>query len=63
MFFKHLTNYTHQLEQNPIQNLETPKSKKTLPKYLTLEQSNALLQSVDGEYPERDYCLLTLLLN
>lgn len=63
VFFRHLTEYTHQLEHNPVQNLDTPKSKKTLPKYLTLEQSIDLLQSVDGEYIQRDYCMLTLLLN
>ncbi len=62
-FFRYLTNYTHQLEVNPVLNLDTPKARKTLPKYLTLEQSIQLLQSVDGEYAERDYCMLTLLLN
>ena len=63
MFFRYLTDYAHQLEHNPIQNLETPKTKKSLPKYLTLDQSLALLDSVDGEFARRDYCMLTLLLN
>ena len=63
VFFRHLTNYTHQLEYNPVQNLDTPKIRKALPKYLTLEQSIALLQSVNGEFAQRDYCMLTLLLN
>ncbi|MDD3693343.1 MAG: tyrosine recombinase XerC [Oscillospiraceae bacterium] len=63
VFFRYLTNYTHQLEVNPVQNLDTPKARKTLPKYLTLEQSIQLLKSVDGEFAERDYCMLTLLLN
>lgn len=63
VFFRHLTNYTHQLDYNPVQNLETPKIRRTLPKYLTLEQSIALLQSADGEFAERDYCMLALLLN
>lgn len=63
MFFRYLTDYTHQLEYNPIQNLDTPKAKKALPKYLTLEQSMELLGSVKGEFYERDYCMLTLLLN
>ena len=65
-FFRYLTNYTHRLEYNPVENLDTPKTKKTLPKYLTLEQSIDLLKSVNEEpreFPERDYCMLTLLLN
>lgn len=63
MFFRYLTDHTHQLEVNPIQNLETPKIKKSLPKHLTLEQSIQLLDSVDGPFAKRDYCMLTLLLN
>ena len=63
MFFRHLTDHEHLLEHNPAQNLETPKAKKSLPKYLSLDQSKELLQSVNGEFAERDYCMLTLLLN
>nr|DAI53017.1 MAG TPA: SITE SPECIFIC RECOMBINASE XERD [Inoviridae sp.] len=63
MFFRYLTDKTHQLEHNPVQNLDTPKSKKSLPKYLSLEQSLELLTKVKGEFPERDYCMLVLLLN
>ncbi len=63
VFFRHLTEYTHQLEHNPIQNLDSPKLKKSLPKYLTIDQSRQLLDAVKGEFAERDYCMLTLLLN
>ena len=63
MFFRYLTDRTHQLEINPVQNLDTPKTKKSLPKYLTVDQSIELLQSVKGPYRERDYCMLTLFLN
>ncbi len=63
MFFRYLTDSRHLLETNPLQNLETPKTRKALPKYLSLEQSEELLESVDGEFAERDYCMLTLLLN
>lgn len=51
------------LEKNPFQELESPKLRKTLPKYLTLDQSKALLNAVDGKFRERDYCILTLFLN
>ncbi len=66
MFFRYLTDNTHQLEYNPLRAVDIPKTAKTLPKYLTLEQSKALLDAVaasGGEFPERDYCMLTLFLN
>ena len=63
MFFRYLTDMQHLLEVNPLQNLETPKTKKSLPKHLSLQQSEQLLQAVEGEFAERDYCMLTLLLN
>lgn len=62
-FFKYLTNKVNKLEVNPVEELETPKLKKALPKYLSLEQSLDLLSKVDGPYAERDYCILTLFLN
>ena len=46
-----------------MKELERPKEKKSLPKYLTLEQSIELLNAVDGKQKERDYCILTLFLN
>lgn len=62
-YFKYLTNKVTKLEKNPIEELETPKQKKSLPKYLTLEQCLELLADVNGPYAERDYCILTLFLN
>ncbi len=62
-FFNYLTHKVNKLEKNPAEQLNTPKKTKSLPKYLTLEQSIELLNSVDGEYKERDYCILTLFLN
>lgn len=63
MFFRYLTDYSHYLEHNPVKNLETPKPKKALPQYLSVEQSVALLNSVSGDFAERDYCILVLFLN
>ena len=62
-FFKYLTNKTGKLKVNPLVELENPKIKSSLPKYLSLEQSIELLNSVDGDFKERDYCILTLFLN
>ncbi len=62
-FYRYLTTKAHLLEENPVQDLDSPKLKKTLPRYLNLEESVNLLESVDGEHQERDYCILTLFLN
>lgn len=62
-FFSYLTNKKCLLPTNPAEELEVPKRKKSLPKFLTLEQSLELLDSVEGNYKERDYCILTLFLN
>lgn len=62
-YFNYLTVKKHYLDADPMSELEIPKSKKALPKYLTLEQSIELLNSVDGKFKERDYCILTLFLN
>ncbi|MBQ7134185.1 MAG: tyrosine recombinase XerC [Ruminococcus sp.] len=62
-FFDYLTVKKHLLDKDPVKELETPKRKKSLPKYLTLEQSIELLNAVDGKHKERDYCIITLFLN
>ena len=62
-FFKYLAVNTKQIDENPMQELESPKIKKSLPKYLTLEESLELLKSIDGKAKERDYCIITLFLN
>ena len=63
IFFKYLSVQTHQLDNNPAELLESPKVKQALPKHLTLEDSLELLNSVEGPYKERDYCILTLFFN
>ena len=62
-FYKYLTVRTKQLEENPVAELEYPKLRKSLPKYLTLDQSAALLQAVSGQNEKRDYAILMLFLN
>ena len=62
-FYKYLTVRTKQLEENPVADLEYPKLRKSLPKYLTLDQSAALLQAVSGQNEKRDYAILMLFLN
>ena len=65
-FFDYLVNKVELIDTNPVKQLDTPKRKKGLPKYLTLEQSMELLRSVvesTSEFKDRDYCILTLFLN
>ncbi len=62
-FYNYLTNKAHLIEQNPVKDMDSPKLMKTLPKYLTLDESVRLLDSVDGLNRERDYAILTLFLN
>jgi len=62
-FYKYLTVRTKQLLENPVAELEYPKLRKSLPKYLTLEQSASLLQAVSGQNEKRDYAILMLFLN
>lgn len=62
-FYKYLTVRTKLLDENPVADMEYPKLRKSLPKYLTLEQSAALLQAVSGPNEKRDYAILMLFLN
>lgn len=62
-FYKYLTNKAKLLSENPVQDLDSPHLKKSLPRYLDLEESVSLLDHVDGANQARDYCILTLFLN
>ncbi|MBO4914589.1 MAG: tyrosine recombinase XerC [Oscillospiraceae bacterium] len=62
-FYNYLTNKVHLIEQNPVKDMDSPKLKKNLPKYLTLDESVKLLDSVSGANQERDYAILTIFLN
>ena len=48
-FYKYLTVQKRILDENPLQELDAPKIKKTLPKYLTLEESLDLLKSGNSQ--------------
>lgn len=62
-FFKYLTTRTKLLDENPAQDIEYPRMRRALPKYLTLEESRRLLAAVDGPNRARDYAILLLFLN
>lgn len=62
-FFTYLTDNLGVLATNPMKNLDAPKTKKSLPKYLTLEESQKLLSVIDGKNKERDFAIISLFLN
>jgi len=59
-FYKYLTVRTRLLKDNPVQDMEFPKIRKSLPKYLTLDQSQALLKATGNP---RDFAILMIFLN
>lgn len=66
-FFKYLTN-RKMIDDNPAVNIESPSiNNKSLPKYLTIDESVALLDAVtsdaESKTKERDYAIITLFLN
>ncbi len=61
--FYHYLEVNNRISVNRIAFLESPQTKKSLPKYLTLDESVKVLSNVDGKNKERDYCILTLFLN
>lgn len=62
-FYTYLSDNLGLIENNPMKSLDAPKTKKSLPKYLTLEEAERLLSVVDGKFKERDYAIITLFLN
>lgn len=62
-FFKYLDNNMHLLTVNVAKDLQLPKVPKKLPTYLELDEAKKLLETPEGNNKERDYFILTILLN
>lgn len=62
-FYKYLTVRTKQLAENPVADIEYPKLRRALPKYLTIDQAKELLSSVKGIHADRDLAILMIFLN
>ena len=66
-FFKYLETKRMLINDNPAANIEMPKQKKDLPKYLTINESLLLLEAVKNDRESktrvRDYAIITLFLN
>ena len=66
-FFNYLHSKKHLIESNPTAEIDSPKAAKTLPKYMTYEESLLLLETIrnDLESPTnvRDFAIVALFLN
>ena len=66
-FYKYLVNKRHLLEKNPAANIDAPKRERTLPKFLSADESLALLNVIandtESKTVRRDYAIATLFLN
>lgn len=66
-FYEYLTvkadDPAYRLTENPVEHLEAPQRKHKDPRFLTLEQSLQMLENIDSEHRERDYCMICLFLN
>lgn len=66
IFFSFLSQKAKLIDNNPAQNIETPKKEKRMPKYLSLDDSKKLLNVTmdeNDENKERDYAIITIFLN
>ena len=66
-FYKYLVAKRNYFDENPAINIESPKQKRALPKFLSLEESINLLDAVkndkDSKHTARDFAMITLFLN
>ena len=62
-FFKYLNVKAKLISDNPAKDLDSPKIPKSLPKYLSLDESKTLLKCIDGNDKLRDYAIITIFLN
>lgn len=61
--FKYLYKNVGLIDQNPADKIELPVQKKSLPKYLQLDECQKLLDSLNRHSSARDYCIIVLFLN
>lgn len=66
-FFHYAYGKRHLIDSNPTTEIDAPKKKSTLPKYLTVEEAVRLLEAVredkDSKTQQRDYSIIALFLN
>lgn len=61
--FKYLHKNVGLIPENPADRIELPVQKKSLPKYLQLDECEKLIDSLNRTSSARDYCIIILFLN
>ncbi|MBE7030375.1 MAG: tyrosine recombinase XerC [Ruminococcaceae bacterium] len=61
-FFNYLSVKANLITDNPALHLDTPKIKRRMPRYLSLEQSADLLKAIDGKFKQRDFAIFVIFL-
>lgn len=61
-FYKYYCDKVQLISDNPTKSLDIPRGQKQLPKFLTFDESLQLLNSIEGKYKERDYCIIIIFL-
>lgn len=62
-FFHYLLTQVNRIQEDPTENINLGSPKKSLPRYLTLSEAESLLNNIQSDFPERDYCIIALFLN
>ncbi len=64
-FYKYHTAKSRTIKNNPAKDIDSPTIKPALPKYMSLDESLLLLETIprNSDNFERDYCIVTLFLN
>ncbi|MGX9134585.1 tyrosine recombinase XerC [Rummeliibacillus sp. JY-2-4R] len=63
-FFKYLKSKRNIIEENPAENLETPKVSKRQPIYLSFDEAKTFMNGISSKcHHDRDYCMMTFFLN
>ncbi len=62
-FFHYMVSQADKLKTDPTHDISLGIARRPLPKYLTREESIELLKNIQSDFYERDFCILTLLLN
>ena len=62
-YFKYIYSKMNYIPTDPSEHIDTPSVKKRLPKYLSVDQSLSLLNNIQTDFTERDYCMILLFLS
>lgn len=62
-FFRYLCVTAGTVEDDPTEKMELPAIKKEPPRFMSENDCITLLNSIDGQNSERDYCILVILIN